>query len=177
MATPAARPHLTFRPARDEDAPGVREIFNEAVQEGRVTFETEPRSLEEQRRLLAGASQDPRHPILVAELRGWTAGWIAIERYDRRPQLDDVGEVSVFVRREFRSYGVGRQLMRAVQNEAQRLGYRKLIGHVLADNYDSLRLCRATGWHEAGRHERHARREGRLLDVIVVEYMVVAPAS
>ena len=176
MATPAVGPHLIIRPAREDDGPGLREIFNEAVQDGLATFDTEPRSLEEQRRLLLAASQDPRHPTLVAELRGWVAGWISIERFDRRPQLEDVGEVSVFVRREFRNYGVGRQLMKAAQAEAQRIGYRKLVGHVLADNHDSLRLCRATGWREAGRHERHARRVGRLLDVIVVEYLV-PPAS
>lgn len=172
MATAETGPRLLIRPAREDDAAALREIFNEAVQDGLATFENEPRSLEEQKSLIAAASQDPKHPILLAELRGWTLGWITIQAHDLRPQLHDVGEVTVFVRRSFRNYGVGRQLMKTAQKEAQNLGYRKLIGRVLADNRDSLRLCRATGWREVGRHEQHARHNETLRDVVVVEYLV-----
>ena len=172
MATPETRPHLTLRPARDADAPALREIFNEAVEDGLVTFETAPRSLEEQQRLIAAAEQDSRHPILVADVRNWTCGMAAIEPHDARRALHDLAELEIFVRRSFRSYGVGRQLMRAAQAEAARLGYRKLIGRVLADSRDTLRLCQATGWRVVGRYEQHARHEDRLRDVVVVEFPV-----
>ena len=170
MATPETRPHLTIRPARHADAPALREIFNEAVEDGLVTFETSPRSLEEQQRLIAAAEQDSRHPILVAELRNWTCGMAALGSHDARRALHDLAEVEIFVRRSFRSYGVGRQLMRVVQAEAARLGYRKLLGRVLADSQDTLRLCQATGWRVVGRHEQHARHHDRLRDVVVVEF-------
>ena len=51
--------------------------------------------------------------------------------------------------------------MRVIQAEAARLGYRKLIGRVLADNNDSLRLCEATGWRTVGTHAQHARLRDR----------------
>jgi len=172
MATPESGPRLTIRPARDEDAPALREIFNQAVQDGFETFETEPRTLEDQKLLIAAAAQDPRHPILVAELRGWALGWISIQPHDPRPGLDRIGDVTVYVERSFRNYGVGRQLMKTIQKEAQNLGYRKLIGWVLAENRDSLRLCCSTGWREVGRHEKHARHDDVLRDVAVVEYLV-----
>jgi len=62
--------------------------------------------------------------------------------------------------------------MQAIQEEARKLGYRKLLGRVLADNPDSLRLCRATGFREVGRHEKHSRLAGTLRDVVLVEYLV-----
>ncbi len=105
-------------------------------------------------------------------MRNWVCGYVAIEPYDERRGLDEIGEVAVFVRRSFRSYGVGRQLMRVAQTEAARLGYRKLIGRVLADNHDSLRLCQATGWRTVGLHEQHARHGDRLRDVTILEYRV-----
>jgi L-amino acid N-acyltransferase YncA len=177
MATTETRPQLVMRPAREDDAAGLREVFNEGVQDGLATFDTESRTLEAQRRLIAAAEQDPKHPILVAELRDWALGWITVQPYGSRPQLEDVGEVIVFVRRSFRNYGVGRQLMKTIQKEARNLGYRKLVGHVLADSHDSLRLCRATGWREVGRHEQHARHGEALRDVVVVEYLVPPAAS
>ena len=81
------------------------------------------------------------------------------------------------MRRSFRSYGVGRQLMRVVQAEAARLGYRKLIGRVLAENHDSLRLCQATGWRIVGTLERHAQHGNDFRDVALVEYHVVPGAQ
>lgn len=177
MATPEKSPRLNIRPAREEDAPGMREIFNEAVEDRLATFEAEPRTLEEQRLLLEAAEHDPKHPTLVAEVRGWTAGWAALQPYDSRIQLDDIGEVLVFVRRSFRSYGIGQQLMRAIQTIARSLGYRKLVGRVLAENRDSLRLCSSTGWREVGRHLQHARHKDVFRDVIVLEYQIPPPAT
>ncbi len=176
MASPETGPRLLIRPAREDDAAALREIFNEGVQDHRATFETEPVSVEDQRRQIVAAAEDPRHPVLVAELRGWILGWATLQGHDPRPQLGDIGEVFVYVRRSFRNYGVGRQLMKTIQHQAGNLGYRKLIGRVLAENRDSLSLCRATGWREVGRHEQHARHDAALRDVIVVEYLVPPPS-
>jgi L-amino acid N-acyltransferase YncA len=172
MSTVARRPQLEIRPAREEDAEPLCEIFNEAVQDRRDTFDSEPRSVDDQRLLVAGAENDPKHPILVADLRNWIAGWVALTAYDRRIALDDMGEVNIYVRRSFRNYGVGRQLMGAIQESAARLGYRKLFGRILAENHDGLLLCRATGWREVGRHTAHARLSDGLHDVTVVEHLI-----
>jgi L-amino acid N-acyltransferase YncA len=109
-------------------------------------------------------------------LRNWIAGWVVLAPYDNRIALDDIGEVYIYVRRAFRSYGVGRQLMRAMQEAAGKLGYRKLIGRVLVQNQDGLNLCRATGWREVGRHSAHARLNDSLQDVMLVEYLIPSPS-
>ena len=166
------RPQLEIRPAREEDAVSLCEIFNEAVHDRLETFDSEPRVVDDQRLVIAAAEQDPKHPILVAEVRNWVAGWVLLAPYDARISLDDMGEVHIYVRRSFRSYGVGRQLMRAIQEAAGRLGYRKLIGRILAENRDGLLLCRATGWREVGRHSAHTRLKDGLHDVMLVEYLL-----
>ena len=172
MSTTGTGPQLQIRHAREDDAASLCEIFNAAVQDHLETFESEPRAADDQRVLIAGAEHDPKHPILVADVRDWIAGWVTLAPYDIRIALDDIGEVSMYVRRSFRNYGVGRQLMRAIQEAAGKLGYRKLIGRTLAANRDGLLLCRATGWHEVGRHSAHARLNDGLHDVMVVEYLI-----
>jgi L-amino acid N-acyltransferase YncA len=172
MSMASARPQLQVRQAQEDDASPLCEIFNEAVQDHLETFDSEPRAVDDQRLRIAAADQDPKHPILVAELRNWIAGWAALAPYDGRIALDDIGEVYIYVRRAFRSYGVGRQLMRAVQEASAKLGYRKLMGRILAQNQDGLNLCRATGWREVGRHSAHARLNNALHDVMVVEYLI-----
>jgi L-amino acid N-acyltransferase YncA len=177
MSSPSARPQLQIREAREEDAAALCEIFNEAVNDHLETFESEPRSLEDQQVWVAVAQHDPKHPIFVAELRNWIAAWAALAPYDTRLALDDIGEVYVYVRRTFRGFGVGRQVMRAVQEAAGRLGYRKLVGRILSHNQDGLTLCRATGWREVGRHSAHVRLGNRPHDVTVVEYLLPPPTQ
>src|ERR1700687_5185698 len=172
MSTASTRPQLQIRPAREDDAAALCEIFNEAVQDRQETFDSDPRAVDDQRQMIAVAEQDPKHPILTADVRNWIAGWVALAPYDTRIALDDIGEVFIYVRRSFRSYGVGRQLMRAIQESAGKLGYRKLIGRTLVENQDGLRLCRATGWREVGRHSAHARLNDGLHDVMMVGYLI-----
>ncbi len=176
MSSPSSRPQLQIRRAIEDDAASLCEIFNEAVQDRMETFDADARSVDDQRQLVAGAAQDPKHPILVADVRNWIAGWVALAPYDNRIALDDIGELFIYVRRSFRNYGVGRQLMRAIQEEAGKLGYRKLIGRILVENQDGLLLCRATGWREVGRHAAHARLSDGLHDVMILEYLVPALA-
>jgi L-amino acid N-acyltransferase YncA len=177
MSSPALRPQLEVRHANQDDAASMCEIFNEAVQDRLETFDSAPRSVEDQRLVIEGAEVNPKHPVLVADLRNWIAGWAVLGTYDNRIALDDIGEVSIYVRRSFRSYGVGRQLMRALQENAASLGYRKLVGRILAENQDGLQLCRATGWREVGRHVAHSRLDNGLHDVVVVEFLMSAPAT
>jgi len=172
MSAPGTRPQLQIRPASEEDAAALCEIFNEAVQDLRETFDSDPRSVDDQRLRIIAAEQDPKHPILIAEVRNWVAGWVTLVPYDSRISLDDIGEILIYVRRSFRNYGVGRQLMRAIQESAARLGYRKLIGRILVENQDGLLLCRAMGWREVGRHSAHARLNDGLHDVILIEYVI-----
>jgi L-amino acid N-acyltransferase YncA len=177
MATAEQRPHLNIRPARGDDAPALREIFNDAVEDGLATFGNALRSMEEQKHLIGVALQDSRRPLFVAELRNLVCGLVSIEPNEEGVHRGEIGEVTVFVRRSFRSYGIGRELMLVAQSAAAKLGYRKLIGRVLSDNEESLRLCKVTGWRVVGKHEQHARHGHRLRDVTVVECLLQAIPS
>src|SRR5260370_432402 len=174
MATAQERANLNIRPAREDDAAALREIFNDAVEDGLTTFESALRSIDDQKRLIARAEQDSRRPLFVAEVRNLVCGLVCIEPHEEKLHLGEIGEVTVFVRRSFRSYGIGRQLMRVAQTEAARRGYRKLIGLVLSNNEESLRLCKVSGWRLVGTHEQHARHGNRLRDITVVEYLLPA---
>ena len=177
MSTASIRPQLQIRYAQEVDAEPICEIFNEAVRDRLETFDSSPRAVDDQRLFIAAAEHDPKHPVLVADVRNWIAGWASLAPYDPRIALDDIGEVSIYVRRSFRNYGIGQQLMRAIQEAAVKLGYRKLIGRVLVTNHDGLRLCRSTGWREVGRHTAHARLNDDLVDVMLMEHLIPsAPA-
>jgi L-amino acid N-acyltransferase YncA len=99
MATPEQRPHLNIRPAREDDAPALREICNDAVEDGLATFDNGLRSIDDQKRLIATAGQDAKRPLLVAEVRNLVCGLVSIEAYEERLHYGEIAEIVIFVRR------------------------------------------------------------------------------
>src|SRR5271157_1784135 len=103
---------LTIRPAKLEDLNGITQIYNEAVQTTAATFDTEPKTVEEQK--VWFENHGPKHPIQVAELDRMISGWASISRWSDRLAYSDTGEISLYVKEEFRGRGIGRKLLAAV---------------------------------------------------------------
>jgi phosphinothricin acetyltransferase len=83
----------------------------------------------------------------------------------------------MYVRRDWRRRGVGDLLLAGLINEAERLGLWKLLSRVFLFNEASRALCRQHGFREVGVYEKHARLDGRWLDVVIVERLISANAT
>ena len=161
---------MVVRPAHPADAEAIAAIYNQGIVDRSSTFESEPRTAEGQAEWLR--AHGPELPVLVAEVDGAVVGWAAVGGYSPRQCYRGIGEASVYVDREWRGRGVGRELLTALIDAAEARGFWKLIGRVFALNRASLALCRRLGFREVGIHERHAKLDGRWIDVVVVERLI-----
>ena len=168
----AARPHfrLTVRPAELRDTSDIARIYLQATQDNLATFENFLATPEERTSWVNEHSG--KYPLLVAELNGWILGWAALSPYRVRPSIEGIAELLIYIDRDYRRHGVGRELMRAVLSLAESVGHFKLVGRFLAHNDAGRRLCRMTGWREVGVHVKHTKLGDRWHDVVVVEYLM-----
>jgi phosphinothricin acetyltransferase len=160
------------RNATLRDAASIAEIYNQGIEDRIATYETERRSAEEQQarlRTIAG-----RYPTVVAQINGEIVGWAGAGPYRARECYRGIGEFSMYVRRDWRGRGVGDLLLAALISEAERLGLWKLLSRVFLFNEASRVLCRKHGFREVGVYKRHARLDGRWLDVVIVERLIAA---
>src|SRR5262245_21700462 len=163
-------PAPEIRLARAVDAAAVAEIYNQGIAERSSTFETAPRSGGDMAKRIG---EDPeRFPVLVAERDGAILGWASIGPYRPRDCYAGVGAFSVYIRRDARGLGVGRALVSRLIGEARSRGYWKLLSRVFPSNAASLALCRSLGFREVGTYQKHARLDGRWLDVVIVERLI-----
>jgi phosphinothricin acetyltransferase len=176
METPSlvfsSKPHfqLKVRPAELRDASDIARIYLQAAQDKLATFENFLNTPEERARWVN--EHGGRYPLLVAELNGWILGWAALSPYLVRPRLEGIAELLIYIDRDYRRHGVGRELMRGIQALAEAAGHYKLVGRFLAHNDAGRTLCRLTGWREVGVHLKHTKLEGRWQDVVVVEFLI-----
>jgi L-amino acid N-acyltransferase YncA len=161
---------IVIRYATLDDAAAIADIYTQGILERIATFESEPRTEADIREKLESDSE--RHPTIVAEIDGKVAGWASISLYRPRACYAGIGEFSFYIDREARGKGVGQTILKALIDEAERLGYWKLLSRVFTFNHASLTACKKQGFREVGTYEKHAKLDGKWLDVVIIERMI-----
>jgi phosphinothricin acetyltransferase len=157
---------LAVRLAAEADLPEIVGIYNEAIAERIATCDLEPVTVEARRPWFDRF--DARHRLHVALNGERVVGWSAFLPYDPKPGYAGLVEHSVYVAREARGRGLGRQLLAHVIETATALGHRALLGRIFRHNEASLELHRRLGFTEAGVLPRAAILDGRFADVVFV---------
>ena len=73
---------LNIRQATAADLGQITEIYNDAVEKTTATFDTEPKTSEEQENWFV--KHDASHPILVAEQDGPIVAWASLSQWSDR---------------------------------------------------------------------------------------------
>lgn len=153
----------TLRPMTRDDWPAVAEIFQQGIDSGDATFETELPTWEAWDR---GHRPDCR---LVAE-DGVVVGWAALAPFSPRSVYRGVAEISVYVAEAERGHGVGTLLMEGLVAAAQEAGIWSLHSGIFPENLASLSLHKRHGFREVGVLERLGQfHDGRWRDVVILE--------
>lgn len=157
----------TIRKAKISDLNAITEIYNEAIRTTTATFDTEPKTEDEQK--VWFNSHGPRYPILVAESNGIIVGWASLSKWSDRCAYSGAAEVSLYVKGEFRGKGIGRKLMEAIISEGKRVDFHTVIGRIAEGNDVSIHLAESVSFLHIGIMREVGRKFGKLLDVYLMQ--------
>jgi phosphinothricin acetyltransferase len=163
---------LTIRHAVAADAAAITAIYNEAIEERELTFETRPRTTAEIEAWMHG-----RVPVLVAELDGAIVGFAKVGPYSEREVYAGIGEHGVYVGSGARRHGAGRALLDELAAAADAAGLYKLTSRIFSTNAASLALHEAAGFTVVGVQRHHGLLEGVWRDCVLVERLLGEAAS
>jgi predicted PhzF superfamily epimerase YddE/YHI9/L-amino acid N-acyltransferase YncA len=163
---------VLIRPATPADLEAITAIYNEAIATTTATFDTEPKTLEEQR--VWFEKHGPRHPVLVAELDGRVTGWASLTPWSDRCAYRDTAETSAYVKSEYRGKGVGRRLKAALIEEARRLGFHTLLARIAEGSDASLHINRSMGFVPVGLMREVGMKFGKRLGVHLLQ-LILSP--
>ncbi|HVF57655.1 MAG TPA: GNAT family N-acetyltransferase [Pyrinomonadaceae bacterium] len=154
---------MTIEEMCEADWEQVRAIYEEGIEGGQATFETESPTWERW--------TESHLPFcrLIAREGGVVEGWAALGRVSSRPVYAGVAEVSVYVGAAHRGLGVGRALLDALVAESERNGIWTLQAGIFPENAASIALHRACGFREVGRRERIGKMRGCWRDTMLLE--------
>lgn len=157
-----------IRDLEPTDWAAVEAIYRQGIEAGNATFESEPPTWEH---FDAGKRPDLRLVALVDDV---IAGWAAASPVSSREVCDGVVEHSVYVAEDQQGHGIGRQLVDALIERADRAGVWTIQSSIFPENTASLKLHEAVGFRTVGRRESIALMttgpwSGQWRDTILIE--------
>jgi L-amino acid N-acyltransferase YncA len=156
-----------IRPAIPDDLQAITDIYNQAVLNTTATFDTEVKTLEEQRSWYE--QHGPRNPILVVEQAGVVVGWAALSPWSDRRAYSNTAEASVYITENNRNQGIGHKLSKAIINSGRDAGLHTLIARIVAGNDASLHLAEMHSFKQIGVMKEVGFKFGRFLDVFMMQ--------
>lgn len=157
----------TIREAIPNDLLAITEIYNEAVHTTTATFDTQPRTLAEQRRWFE--AHGGNYPVLVAELGGVVVGWASLSRWSPKLAYRGTIEVSVYVGSAHRGQGIGKKLMAAIVAAGQEAGFHTVLARIAEGNQASIRLHKSFGFELVGIMREVGYKFDRWLDIHLMQ--------
>lgn len=154
---------VVTRPAREADLEAIQRIYNDAILTTTATWDEEPWSWEKRLEWWA-AHNNPLEPILVAEMAGEVAGFAYLTRFSPKSGWRFTREDTIYIDREWRGRGVGRQLLTALLDEARRIGIHLVIASITTENTASINLHASFGFEVVGVLREAGFKFGRRLD-------------
>jgi len=158
---------LKIRKATLKDLKEITKIYNEAILNSVATFDTEIKSLQEQK--IWFENHGSKNPILVAEQNGLVVGWASLSKWSDRCAYSDTAEISVYVKEKYQGKGIGKKLMQSIIIEGEKVGLHAIIARITQGNKLSIHLHEKFGFEHIGVMKEVGQKFGKRLDVYLME--------
>ena len=158
---------LTVRKATLEDLAAITQIYNDAILKTVATFDTDPKTAEEQ--MMWFADHGPEYPILVADNNGLVVGWASLSRWSDRCGYSNTAEISLYVDEKHQGKGIGRKLLEAIVREGREAGLHTVIARIAEGSEASINLHKSFGFEHIGTVKEVGRKFGKRLDVHLLQ--------
>ncbi len=157
-----------IRGARAEDAPILAEIWNHNIRHTANTFTTAEKTACGLADDIA-ARQAVGRAFLVAESDGRAIGFATYFPFRSGPGYARTAEHSVMLNEAMKGRGMGRALVRAIEDHAQSAGIHVLIAAVSSENPNAVAFYKAIGYAQVAIMPELGRKFDRWMDLILLQ--------
>jgi L-amino acid N-acyltransferase YncA len=161
---------MSVRPAEGRDAPAVAALWNHAIRDTLITFNTEEKSETD----VAAEIAARRSLFLVAETGGGFAGFATSGPFRANPGYARTHEHAIMLIGAARGQGLGRALLVALEENARAAGIHVLVAAVSSANPGAVEFHQRMGFVHAGTFREVGRKWDRWLGAIFLQ-RILAP--
>jgi len=154
---------MKVRPFEKRDWGTVREIYQDGIETGLATFETQAPDWE------TWDNKFLKKCRLIVEEKKQVIGWAVLSAVSKRAVYRGVAEVSIYVDLKCTQKGIGSVLMENLIKISEAENFWTLQSTIFPENKSSIRVHEKFGFRKVGRRERIAMRDGKWKDTLLFE--------
>ena len=154
---------VSIRAFKKQDWASVSSIYKEGIATGIATFETEAPSYD------VWGEKFIKNCRLVAELNNEVIGFAVLSQVSKRNVYKGVGEVTVYIAKNQRGKGLGKQLLTDLIVASEKEGFWTLQAGIFSTNKPSIQLHENCGFRIVGIREKIGQLHGIWYDNILME--------
>lgn len=158
---------VEIRSATLEDLEEITKIYNEAILRSVATFDTEIKTIEEQKRWFKNHGR--KNPILVSILNRNIIGFASLSKYSSRCAYSDTAELSLYIKEKYQGKGYGSKLMESIIREGKKVGLHVILSRITEGNEKSVYLHKTNGFENVGIMKEVGFKFGKRLDVCLMQ--------
>jgi len=165
---------LLVREVRPEDAEAVVGILNPIIEAGLYTAFDTPFTAEAERDYILNFPERGVFHVATRRQDGKVVGFQSMEPFASYTHaFDHVGVMGTYVELSLRRQGIARRLFEVSFEVAREKGYEKIFTFVRSDNPGALVTYLKQGFTVVGTARRQAKIQGRYVDEIIIEKLLV----
>jgi L-amino acid N-acyltransferase YncA len=156
-----------IRKALESDIMSILEIYNQGIEDRIATLEEETKDYVYMNEWFE--RHHGRYRVMVAEQDGSVAGWASLNPYNNRCAYDGVADLSIYIARDHRGKGLGKQLLAEIESIAVANRFHKIVLFTFPFNQLGQGLYPKMGFREVGIFKNHGILDGKFVDVMAME--------
>lgn len=154
--------------ARLTDLPMVVEIYNQNLGTGNMDLKPIDTTV-----FMSIIKQvNPKEKLLVARLDEKVIGWCVIKAYSKKLGYRFTCELSTYIDTAHQGKGYGKRLKSKTLELCKSLGYRHVVGKILATNHISLSMSYKLGYTLVGIQKQAGIVGNDFVDIAILQYLI-----
>lgn len=153
-----------IRHVKLSDAGDISRIYNEYVENSRVTFEEKPVSVVDMRSYIQTIIKG--YPWIVFEETGQVVGYTYANRWKDRSAYRFTVETGIYIDPNHHGNGIGTQLKGAIISELREGSFHSVISGIALPNPASIALCKKFGFEKVGHFKEMGLKLDQWVDVV-----------
>lgn len=159
------------RKATIKDIPFITTIYNQGIDDRIATLETRLRSIDDMKEWFT--SRGNRYKVVVTEdCNGIVRGWASINVFNSRCCYSGVGDLSIYVERNMRGMGFGRQILNYLIEVAKEEDFHKLVLSTFESNDAGKKLYKSAGFREVGTFINQGMLDDKFVNITIMEKLL-----
>ena len=155
---------MIIRPATAADAPAIQTLWNLAICETLITFNSVAKTLEDVERAITTSKA-----MIVAEDDGQVIGYASFDQFRAGIGYAHTAEHSIMLSPAARGRGAGRALMERIEGEARAQGFHSMIAGVSGSNPMGEPFHKALGYITVGKIPQAGRKFDQWHDLVLMQ--------